>query len=160
MVKARFRKGSLAAKRYMAKLRRMKKGSKVRSRSRSRLRSKLKISRRRSPMARRRRKMRSVRRRKSYGLLATTVLPGFAYGAARATVSRWLAPLTAKIPGGRFADNIAMGAVSWLVSKYGRLPLLKKVGRAGLVIESALLGQDVVGARVAATARQVQQSFR
>jgi len=130
------------------------------TKSRSKVRSKKlilrKIRRRRNPMARRKSK---VRRSKPYSLLATTVLPGFAYGAARATVSRWLAPLTAKIPGGRYADNIVMGAVAWLVSKYGRLPLLKKAGRAGLVVESAFLGADVVGARVAAPTAATQ-SFR
>ena len=127
--------------------------------TRTKVRSKLKIKRRRSsPMARR--KKSKVRRNKSYGLLATTVLPGFAYGAARATVSKWLAPLTAKIPGGKYADNILMGTVGWLVSKYGRVPLLKRVGKAGLLVESAFLGADVVGARVGAAATAIEQSFR
>ena len=93
------------------------------------------------------------RRRKSKGLgggITGIVIGGVAYGVGRQYISNLIAPLTSKIPLGQYADNVAMGLVSWALAT-GKIPLIKKIpmsrdiGKAGLAIEAAFAGQDLLG---------------
>jgi len=92
---------------------------------------------------------RTKRRRKtSTGGMLATVAGGFSYGAGRQYLSNWLTPFTARVPFGRYADNLVLGTVSWLAA-LGKIPFLnqlpfsRKVGMAGLMMESAFVGMDV-----------------
>lgn len=82
--------------------------------------------------------------------LTGAIIGGAVYGVGREYANNALAPLTAKIPLGKYADNVVMGAISYFLAK-GKIPLLNKIpmsreiGKAGLYIESAMLGQDLAG---------------
>jgi hypothetical protein len=84
------------------------------------------------------------------GALIGTIAGGAIYGIGREYANSALAPITAKVPLGKYADNVVLGAVSYFLAK-GKIPLLnkipmsKEIGKAGLVIESAMLGQDLAG---------------
>lgn len=88
---------------------------------------------------------RHSKRSSGLGSLAGTVIGAMAYGAGRQYVSDKLQPLTAKIPAGQYADEVAMGGLSYLMMK-GKIPLINKlkitrdIGKAGLAIEAARLG--------------------
>lgn len=90
---------------------------------------------------------------KGMGLVGT-IVGGVAYGAGRQYASNALAPITAKIPAGQYADNVVMGVLSYLVAS-GKIPLINKIpmsreiGKAGLVIESAMIGQSIIGGKTA-----------
>jgi hypothetical protein len=77
------------------------------------------------------------------------IIGGAAYGAGRQYVAKAIEPLTSKIPLGNYADNIGMGLLSYFVAK-GKIPLInkipmsKEIGRAGLYIESAMLGSEIL----------------
>jgi hypothetical protein len=109
------------------------------------------VVRRTKKVARRRRTVKKRARRAHSRMksgLVYDMAGGMAYGFGRDFVSSKLAPVTAKIPGGVYADNIMMGAVSWALAKgkipfANKLPLMRKIGRAGLIIESAMLGEDI-----------------
>lgn len=89
---------------------------------------------------------------KASGLSGTmgVVIGGVAYGAGRQYVSNLIAPLTSKIPLGQYADNVGMGLLSWALAT-GKIPLLNKIpmsrdiGKAGLAIEAAFAGQELMG---------------
>lgn len=84
------------------------------------------------------------RNKGSYGIMAT-VLGAGVYGAFRAKVSNYLSQFTSKIPLGTISDEVGMGLMCILGKKFlGRkVPMLKKVFDAGLVIESARIGEAV-----------------
>lgn len=65
------------------------------------------------------------------------------YGGLRQTASNMVAPLTAKIPAGQYADNIVMGLLCWFAAKKTG-GMISQVARKGLVIENALVGEEVV----------------
>ena len=96
-------------------------------------------------------KRRTVKRRSprksSTGNIGMTIAGGVGYGALRQKLSALIAPLTAKIPGGVYADNVALGIVSYLAAKKGgKLPMgkyIKQIGIAGLTAESVLAGVDL-----------------
>lgn len=93
------------------------------------------------------------RRSKGLGDLGM-IAGGMAYGAVREKFSALVAPITSKVPLGYTADNIVLGGISYLVAK-GKIPILNKVkflrdiGKAGLIIESAFVGQDLMRGTVA-----------
>jgi len=101
-----------------------------------------------------RRKHRGVKsffKRHKSGLgLTGVIVGGAAYGAARQYAAAALQPLTSKLPMGNYADNVVMGVLSWALAK-GKIPLVNKIpmtreiGKAGLYIESAFLGQELLG---------------
>ena len=84
------------------------------------------------------------------GGITGTIIGGVVYGAGRTYVSNLVAPLTSKLPLGQYADNVAMGLVSWLLAT-GKIPLVNKIpmsreiGKAGLCIEAAFAGQELMG---------------
>jgi len=88
----------------------------------------------------------SARRSHSSGMgtgsLVGTVLAAGAYGAARGYLSAWAAPITNKIPGGVYADNIVLGGAAYLLAKKGP-SWIKGVAKSGLVVEAALAGSDL-----------------
>lgn len=85
-----------------------------------------------------------ARHRKTYGILGTVIGAGI-YGAFRAKVSNYLSQYTSKIPLGSISDEVGMGLMCILGKKFlgRRVPMLKKVFDAGLVIESARIGEVV-----------------
>lgn len=77
------------------------------------------------------------------------IMGGLVYGAARSKVAQLLSPITSKVPLGNYADEAVMGALSYFVAK-GKVKFIpKNVGLAGLMIESAVVGQDVVNGNFA-----------
>lgn len=71
------------------------------------------------------------------------------YGASRSYVSNRLAPITAKVPLGDLSDEAVMLGVSYLLWKkkipvLSKVDLLSKVGFAGVVIESARIGEYAI----------------
>lgn len=89
---------------------------------------------------------------KASGLLGgemNIIIGGAAYGAGRQYIAKAVEPITSKIPLGNYADNVVMGALSYFVAK-GKIPLInkipmsKEIGRAGLYIESAMLGSELL----------------
>ena len=82
--------------------------------------------------------------RKGLGLMAT-VLGAGVYGAFRAKVSDYLSQYTSKIPLGNISDEVGMGLLCLIGKKFigRRVPLAKKVFEAGLLIESARIGEAV-----------------
>lgn len=131
---SKFKKGSAAAKRYMAKIRRMRKSK---SKSKSPIRAK---TRRSSTMAKRKTKRRAA---SAGNILIGQAFAAGIYGASRSYLNTLLAPIMSKIPGGKYADNIVLGTVSYFLAKHGKMPMLKRIGKAGLIVESAMLGADI-----------------
>jgi len=88
------------------------------------------------------------------------LLGGFGYGAVRGSISNALAPWTSKIPGGQYTDEIAMAALSYFAAK-GKIPLLNKwkfsrtLGKAGMMIEAAMLGEQIGSPIVSKTVGQM-----
>lgn len=128
----------------------MKKGSasaKAWGRKMAKLRNKTLTKSWKPTMARRRKSTKKAYSRSSPKFNATgALMGGVIYGAARQKVSQIIAPFTAKIPGGVYADNVALGLLSYVVAKKARsLPMgkyLVEAGKAGLYAESVLAGSD------------------
>lgn len=86
----------------------------------------------------------SKSRNSSAGFNATkTIVGGAIYGASRQYVSNLVSPLTSKIPLGNVADNLVMGAICYFGAKKAPA-MLKDAFKAGLAIEAALAGQDLM----------------
>lgn len=81
------------------------------------------------------------------GLPQTQALGALIYGGTRARVSNALRNqgITQKIPAGNLADEVAMGTVSWLLAngKISKNKQLKAVGKAGLMLEMARVGETL-----------------
>ena len=85
---------------------------------------------------------------RSKGLnLGTIILGGAIYGAGRQYLSKAISPLTSKIPMGNVADNIGLGVVSYFAATKGK-GIIKDIGKAGLTIEAAMGGQDLMAGRI------------
>ena len=87
-------------------------------------------------------KVGSYRRRKKggYSKPESVILPSMLYGAVREKASIALAPVLSKVPLGDVADEVGMGIISYFVAKKGK-GIVKEVGKAGLTIESARMGE-------------------
>lgn len=90
-------------------------------------------------------KRKSYRRANKSTMLAKYIGAGV-YGGARGMISQKLQPLTANIPLGGISDEVAMLMFNWAGNKFvGRkVPMLKGVFQAGMLIESARLGEAIV----------------
>ena len=93
-----------------------------------------------------------AKRRHSKGMNSELkiALGGFGYGAIRKPLS----DLTSMIPFvGGFGDEVGLGIASYLMAR-GKIPLLDKIkitrdiGRAGLAIESARFGEQLLGGQL------------
>jgi len=89
------------------------------------------------------RKAKSRRSSKGGSSVKLVQFDAMIYGAVREKVSNLVAPLTAKIPLGGIADEIAMGGINYLVAK-NTSGMLKDVAMKGLIIENARLGEALV----------------
>jgi len=101
-----------------------------------------------------------VRRRKSSnstGNLSMIALGGATYGGVRQLVSNKLAEWTQGKTNnfiGEYSDEVTMGLLSYALAK-GKIPILNKVkamrevGKAGLYIESARIGANVIAPKIA-----------
>lgn len=78
------------------------------------------------------------------GGMAGVIIGGGVYGAGRTYLSNLVAPVTSQMPGGVLADNLVLGAICWFAAKKVRNPTIRNVAKAGLAIEAALAGQDLV----------------
>lgn len=109
----------------------------------------IKLKRRQKTMPRRRYRTKRVRRSKRSGTLQKillTILSAGAYGAVRAKISNVIAPVTDKIPLGNIADETGMIITAIMAKKFigNKVPLIKKAADAGIVIESARIGEAVL----------------
>ena len=132
----KLKKGSQAAKAYMARIRNLRGHTLTKSRGVK------KMPRRRRTRHRFARARRYGRSRGGKGVMAI-ILGGGIYGALRSYISSAIAPLTSKIPLGNVADNIGMGIVSYFAYKKGS-GIIKDAGMIGLGIESAMAANDLV----------------
>jgi len=87
----------------------------------------------------------AYRRGKKSGSLTRTLLGGFAYGAVRNPVANAIQPVTNMVPGG-MGDELGMAVVSYFAAKQGGL--IGDIGRAGLVVEAASAGNQLVGGKL------------
>lgn len=69
------------------------------------------------------------------------------YGALRNRISSAVAPLTSRIPFGGIADEIGMLGINWAARRFigGRVPLVKDMAKAGMLIEAASIGNALAG---------------
>jgi len=104
-------------------------------------------------MAKRRSFKKTVKRahKKAKLGLMYDIISGGVYGASRAKVNTMLLPLTSKLPFqmGDYADNAVMGVLSWALAKgkipmINKFPIARKIGKAGLIVESAMAGSDLM----------------
>lgn len=94
----------------------------------------------------------------SSGSLTAVLVGGAAYGAGRQYVSNLVKPLTDKIPLGNVADNLVMGAICYFGAK--KAPkMLKPVFKAGLAIEAAMAGQDLMQNGLSSVSGSSQSNF-
>lgn len=88
-------------------------------------------------------------RRKAKGMLTGQMgqmIAAGGYGAVRARVSNFVAPLAQKLPfAGNIADEVAAMIGLWGAKKLlgSRVPLVTKVANAGMLIEAAQIGQAI-----------------
>jgi len=79
-------------------------------------------------------------------------LAALAYGAIRSPVANRVTPTVASlgiIPAD-LADEAGMGAISFAAQKYGS-GMIKDMGKAGLVIETARLAESFLGSRMSSS---------
>ena len=93
----------------------------------------------------------TYRRKSNSDNLTKTIIGGVVYGSVRAKMSSMIAPITAKIPMGAYADEVGMAVFSYLVAKKVSNPTIRSIARAGLVIESAKIGQMITSGMIAPT---------
>jgi len=96
-------------------------------------------------------KARSYGRRSSGGTgLMASVLGAMAYGAVREKASTALAPLTANIPLGNIADEVALGGIAVLLKRTlaRKMPMITPVLNGAIAIESARIGEAIIKGQV------------
>jgi len=94
---------------------------------------------------------RYVRAKKSYRKSSSSssmnpnkvILPALVYGAVRVPIANVVSNFTKNIPLGSLADNVGMGVGMYFLAKKGK-GMVKQVGLAGLIVESAQAGQELV----------------
>jgi len=88
-------------------------------------------------------KSKSKRRSAPKFNLMAQVLSAGIYGALRGRASQMLSPITSRVPMGQYADEAVMGTLSYFMAKGKLGAQFKKVGMAGLHIESAMVGSQL-----------------
>ena len=106
--------------------------------------------RRRITMAKRKSKSYSRKRKSGLGNQAASIMGAGIYGGFRAKISNVLSPMTSKIPLGNIADEVGLGIAALITKKFlGRkIPLVKDIANAGLLIESARIGEAVATGQI------------
>lgn len=77
------------------------------------------------------------------GSLMSTIVPAMAYGAVREKLSDALSPVTAKVPMGNIADEVVLLGAAYFINKRNLMGL-GKVAHAGMIIESARIGEALI----------------
>lgn len=97
---------------------------------------------------------------KSSGLSPMSViLPAVAYGGLRGTISNLITPLTSKVPVlGAYTDEAVFGVVGYLLAKKSK-GMLKGLGYGMLAVESASIGNQLLGGMVTGTTTINSPSF-
>ena len=72
------------------------------------------------------------------------ILPAMVYGAGRQYLSNMAQPLTSKIPLGNYADEALFGLAGYFMAKKGK-GIVKNIGTSMLIVESASLGNQLLG---------------
>jgi len=81
----------------------------------------------------------------SFGKITPFLAAGI-YGGLRERISLALAPMTSKIPLGDVADEVGMLGVAYVAKRFlgNKVPMLKDVATAAMLIESARIGESVM----------------
>jgi hypothetical protein len=91
------------------------------------------------------RKIKSKTKRAMGGLMMPMVGAGL-YGVGRRYLSNFISPLTSKIPLGQYADEAGMLIANYALYKFaGRMPMIKDAAKAGMLIETAMLAEQIAG---------------
>lgn len=147
---ARLKKGSAAAKKWGAKMKRLRSSKNKKSYSYKR---KSLIKSKKRTMAKRRykpkRKTSKKRGTSIFGINTMKALSAMLYGGIRSRTSNLIAPYTARIPLGNVADEAGMLAVATIGKKF----LFKK---AGIVRDALTAGQTIELARLGEAASKGQ----
>ncbi len=69
---------------------------------------------------------------------------GALYGAVRPYLAQAISPVTSKIPMGAYVDEAGMIVISYFAAKGTFGNQFKEAGKAGLYIESAVIGSDII----------------
>jgi len=101
--------------------------------------------------ARRSYKKASPRRRKTKSMITGLVgqaVGAMAYGAIRERMSIALDPIAQRLPFGQYADEAVMIGANYLVATgkvplLNKVPMLRNVAKAGLMIEAARFGEQI-----------------
>lgn len=81
----------------------------------------------------------------SWGGLVGTVVGAGVYGALRTKAAQAVQPLTANLPFGNIADEIALGGLAVILKKTvgKKMPMLNPVLNGAIAIESARIGEAI-----------------
>lgn len=90
-------------------------------------------------------KSKPAKRRKSYSKenLTKMMIGSAIYGGVRQKASNMLAPITSKVPLGVISDELVLGTIHYFAAKKVRNPMLKSIFKAGLIVESARVGEAI-----------------
>jgi len=112
-------------------------------------------------MAKRKKSFKSFARKSAISGLAATVLGAGLYGSLRERMSTALSPMLSKIPMGNISDEVGMGLVMILAKRFigNKVPLVKDIANAGLVIESARIGVAISTGQVMNSSSNNQDLF-
>jgi hypothetical protein len=145
---AKFKKGSAEARRFMAKIRGMRKGKTIKRSSTSKrderganrqmVKRKRRASRRVGRVSRRGRRSKT----KKDGLMGL-IVGGAIYGVGRSYVATAVNPISSMLPLGSLNDNVTMGLLSYLLMK-NTSGVLSNVGKAGLFVESSIASNELL----------------
>lgn len=77
------------------------------------------------------------------------------YGAGRQKFAEWITPVTARIPGGSMADEIALFGAALAAKKFvgNKVPYVKDIAEAGMLIEAAAIGEALASGALSSTTR-------
>jgi len=76
--------------------------------------------------------------------LMTSAIYGAGYGAARPFIAGFVKPVSSMIPAGGYQDEVALGLLGFAAAKWGT-GIVRNVGRTALIVESASVGQQLIG---------------
>lgn len=90
------------------------------------------------------------RRSKSHSSMTSDLMligSAMVYGGVREKLSNALEPVTKAVPLGNVADEVVLGVAGYFAYKKGS-GIVKELGKAALIIESARLGEAIINGQV------------
>jgi len=95
------------------------------------------------------------------GALLGVAAAAAVYGFGRPYLEKAISPVTSKIPLGGFADEAVLGAVGYFAAKgkFGNNKIVKNIGMAMLVIESARVGSAVGSTMISGSSSTNVQAY-